>query len=232
MIRLLVVEDNSDLLQELKWRLSQAGMSVWAVSSGKAMQAALQQTRVDIVILDIGLPDVDGLQLAASLKSSDPGLGVIMLTADLRQDVRLESFALGADHYLTKPVYFPELIAVVQALYRRLGVQQPSMATGHLVLSVRQMQIWHSDHPDVVMALTWHELQLLTCFARSAQQEASKIELVQALGENPQGYDMRRLETAISRLRKKLAPLDAEEQGVIKALRNQGYHFMQPLCID
>ena len=236
MISLLVVEDNLDLLDEMLFQLRYAGFTAQGVMRASEMDAQLQRAVPDVLILDLGLPDEDGLSIAQRLKSIYPQLGVIMVTARGHMSDRLTGYRIGADYYLSKPVNFQELSLLVQTLVRRLQpitVALPSMPEVRLVFdSLRQLIYVQRDGVEQLpsLSLTWMEVCLLDVFLQSDQFVASKSDLIQTIGGSVDEFsDMRRLEVAISRLRKKfekwLVSYSLDGEDLIKVQRHQGYQL-------
>lgn len=230
MINLIAVEDNLDLLDDMMLNLKHAGMNVVGVNNGQEMDETLKASTCDILLLDLGLPGEGGMEIAKRLKQSHPQIGIIMVTAEAALSHKILGHKLGADHYLTKPVNYLELIVVIESLYARLN-QQEETHLDEWLLDISKTQIQFGDQEAI--NLTWIEVQILKAFANHPELTVSKAELVQAIEENEDTYDPRRLETAISRIRKKLSTTneDACPPPFIKALRNHGYQFLYPIRI-
>jgi DNA-binding response OmpR family regulator len=198
----VVVEDNETLRDELVLYLSEEGFAVRGVGSGQELNDAMEALPTDILILDLNLPEEDGISITRRIRRSLPTVGIIMLTARLRSTDRLEGYASGADVYLTKPTRPEELVAVVRNLFSRLGVRvdpapwEIDMA-GSMLHSPKGLQIeLTANEARLLMALTVNgqfldHAALLSRFGGEAQSE--KI-------------NKSRLEVLISRLRTKLGP--------------------------
>jgi DNA-binding response OmpR family regulator len=216
----VVVEDNETLRDELVLYLSEEGFSVRGVGSGQELNDAMEALPTDILILDLNLPEEDGISITRRIRRSLPTVGIIMLTARLRSTDRLEGYASGADVYLTKPTRPEELVAVVQNLFSRLGVRvdpapwEIDMA-GSMLHSPKGLQIeLTANEARLLMALTVNgqfldHAALLSRFGGEAQSE--KI-------------NKSRLEVLISRLRTKLGP-HISHGFDIRAVRGQGYQL-------
>ncbi len=235
MISILVVEDNADLLDEMLFQLRYAGFAVSGVVCARDMDAQLRQSIPDVLILDLGLPDEDGLSIAERLKTSQPQLGIIVATARGDIDDRLIGYRQGADYYLVKPVNFQELNALVPTLVRRL---QPPLVLSRvseprLILNgLRQQLCLQQDNSALLpsLDLTWMEMRLLEVFLDVDQLMVSKAKLIGAIGGDDNDFsDLRRLEVAMSRLRKKLEKWLVEHgqagSDIIKVKRNFGYQL-------
>ena len=225
MINIALVEDNEDLLDDVHFNLERAGYRVAGYGDGAALDAAMRQGFIpDILVLDLGLPGEDGLNIAERLRRSHPQIGIVMLTARTTLSDRIAGLRQGADNYLCKPVAMEELIAVIEARARTIPRD-----TG-------QPDSWQFDGskfslnaPDgQSIPLTTAEATLIRLLAGSHGQQANRAEIVAALGENYLSYDPRRLEAIVSRLRRKIAAC-VPQANPLRALRNQGYVFLDPL---
>lgn len=217
---LIVVEDNETLRDELVLYLSEEGFAVRGVGTGLELNESIEVMPADILILDLNLPDEDGISITRRIRNALPTVGIILLTARLRSADRLEGYANGADVYLTKPTRPEELVAVVKNLFSRLGVGmrpapwQLDMA-GFMLQSPKGLQIeLTANEARLLMALTVNgqfldHAALLSRFGGEAQSE--KI-------------NKARLEVLISRLRTKLGP-HVSNGFDIRAVRGQGYQL-------
>lgn len=224
--RVLVLEDNPDLLDDVCFQLRHAGYQVEGLLHDRALDAALQQFAPDLLVLDLGLPGEDGIDIATRLRAQCPQLGIIMLTARTTLEQRLLGHARGADHYLCKPVEMQELLAVTAALLRRLRQATPVPAQTVWVLDLLARQL--RTPTGVVIELTANESCLLACLSAAPGHHAGREELVAALGQKLVHYDERRLETMLSRLRRKIG-LALGDVPPLKAWRSKGYVFAAPL---
>lgn len=222
-IRIALVEDNTDLRDELVFHLQRLGHDVAGFASGEQLDAWLHEQTPDVLVLDIGLPGESGLSIAARLRPLHPTLGIVMLTARGEIDDRVAGFGVGADIYLVKPADLRELAVVVESLYRR----------AHRLVRPRQQEYWQLDcHTLELVApggskilLTPSEFKLMRVLAEAAPEGVPRARLVEALGFRDLDFDHRRLETTMSRLRKKLETR-AEEVSPLRSVRSVGYAFV------
>jgi DNA-binding response OmpR family regulator len=241
---ILIVEDNEDLLDDLLLNLRHAGMDVHGVGDAQQLDAYLVLHTPDVLVLDLGLPDEDGLSVVRRIKQSHPKMGVIMVTARASLTDKLLGYQLGADNYLPKPVNYQELVVVITSLQRRIAeiispILVPMVAADACwLLDKRKMTIRAPMIPNVVhtaasLALTWTEVCMLEVFSCSDAGSADKQALLKVLGGDADDdyYQLHRLEAAISRLRKKLESLSSDKEALIKVQRAKGYQFMQPLMV-
>ncbi|MBI4986230.1 MAG: response regulator transcription factor [Rhodocyclales bacterium] len=223
MIRVAMVEDDADLRDEASFSLRREGFQVAACADGRALDAWLRTDSIDVAVLDIGLPGENGLAIARRLRRAHPDCGIVMLTAHAETEDRILGMEEGADAYLAKPVDFRELALVLRAVARRVA---PAAPVAGLVLIEREQSLMLHDGRRV--DLTRLETQLLSRLARAPGQQATREQLVAALGVRYAEYDPRRLEAAMSRLRKKLAEAGCGDEA-LRAVRHAGYVLAPPL---
>lgn len=225
MLRVVMVEDDADLLDEMGFNLRQQGFQVTLCADGKKFEQVLQTERVDVAVLDIGLPGESGLAIARRLRRNLPLCGIVMLTARSEVNDRIFGMEEGADAYLSKPIDIRELALVIRAVARRVA---PAEVTdkGSLVLVERDHVLHLADGQH--LALTRSETLLLSRLARATGQQATRQQLVETLGENYRDYDPRRLEAIISRLRQKLTRAGISPEA-LRAIRHTGYIFTIPI---
>lgn len=220
---ILVIEDEPDLLAAMVRYLQLEGYVAFAAQSLKAAEHWLTQHDMDIIVLDLGLPDGDGLDWL----SSRPGLrnkGVIMTTARGEGSSRVSGVRAGADVYLVKPVQLEELTALIRNLLHRLHLlDRPSWA-----LDARS---WRLISPEgQAIKLTHSEQILLLELARSPGASVPREVLVTALGQNPEIYDPRRMEIMVRRLRNKAKETLGYDLPLETAHR-KGYAFTAPITM-
>jgi DNA-binding response OmpR family regulator len=231
-IHVALVEDNPDLREEVVFHLTRHGHAVAGLPDGRALDAHLARHAVDVLILDLGLPGEDGIGIAQRLRHTHPALAIAMLTARGQLEDRLLGLASGADIYLVKPVDMRELSAVVESLYRRLqrGTAAPPAPDAAPIwrLDAYTMEL-RSPRRESVM-LTPSEFQLLRELAQAAPEPVTRARLAGAIGHPEPDFDYRRLETAMSRLRKKI-DARCSDGGSLRSARNIGYVFAAPIEI-
>jgi DNA-binding response OmpR family regulator len=226
MARIIIVEDDLGQQEELQSFLVYAGHEVLAVSSGKELDQRLQFVP-EIVLLDYNLPDESGVDLALRLRRQyGSGVGIVMVTARSMGADRVECRRAGADDYLIKPINFAELLALIDNLYARLKPPEPSEEAWRLVLM--RSELVPPGAPAI--PLSGIELLLLQALASTPNRQADRDTLIRALGKNPYAYDPRALEANISRLRRKIPPLE-DGRNPLQAMRGMGYQFIRPLTV-
>jgi two-component system OmpR family response regulator len=216
-MRLLVVEDNARLAETLTSLLRGEGHAVDVASDGEEADATLAAEAFDLVILDLGLPGMDGLDVLRRLRDRRAETAVLILTSRGALDDRVKGLNLGADDYLTKPFEIEEFEARVRALLRRRARAAGSALTvGELSFDVSARIASMRGLP---LDLPRRELDLLEALMVRAGRVASKRELVEAISAFDGSVSETAIELYVSRLRRKLEP-----DGVrIRALRGLGY---------
>jgi DNA-binding response OmpR family regulator len=229
MLTVAVVEDNADLREDIAFHLDRAGFSVISCADAEALDRSFDQVitkQPSILVLDVGLPREDGYSIARRYRAACSGLGIIMLTARTQLEDRLTGLETGADNYLCKPVDMRELVSVVRARARSIRPIRDQVHDGFWRVHTCA---WQLDPPggDPV-CLTASEYRLLKYLATCPGHEASRGELIAALGQDDLDYDERRLEILVSRLRRKIADA-ADGRNLIRSQRKQGYAFIEPM---
>lgn len=217
-MRLLLVEDDELLRSSLHESLSQAGFAVDATGSAvTADQLALQED-YRLIVLDIGLPDGDGLQLLARWRDAGRDLPILLLTARDRWQDKVNGLKAGADDYLTKPFHPEELLARLQALFRRSeGRSHTQIEAGNYLLDEERQRVRSPDgewHP-----LTGTEFRLLRCLMSRPNRLHPKEALLEQLYNLDAEPTLNTIETYIRRLRLLIG------RNAIKTQRGQGYVF-------
>ena len=224
MIRVLVIEDDPDLLDDVVFGLRHEAFEASGAPDGSGLAQRLKQQPVDVLVLDLTLPGEDGLVLSSRLRKSHPNLGVVMLTGRSSVADRIIGLESGGDMYLCKPVERRELAAAIRAVCRRVSMLPPPKAAW--ILEREGMRLLGQD--GVEIALTRQELLLLREFCSAYGGEASRKKLIEGLEKNYLDYDQRRLETMVSRLRRKIGVATGVTD-VIRSLRTEGYLFTEPI---
>jgi two-component system, OmpR family, response regulator len=213
--RVLLVEDADAIRAAVESGLQGAGHDVVARPDGRELERVLAQFRPDVVVLDVMLPGRDGFALLDVVRSRSDA-GVVMLTARDGIDDRLRGLSTGADDYVTKPFVLAELLARVNALLRRLGRVQSTMAVGDLVVDPEAGSVVRAGS---AITLTATEFKLLCYLAEHRGKVLTKTQILSAVW-GFDAYDPNLVEVHISALRRKL-----EEHGprLLHTLRGLGY---------
>jgi two-component system OmpR family response regulator len=216
-VRILVVEDDPDLNRQLHQALSDAGYAVDCAHDGEEGHFMGDTEPYDAVVLDIGLPKMDGLTVLGQWRRAARKMPVILLTARDRWSDKVSGMDAGADDYLAKPFHMEELLARVRALLRRTaGHASAEIACGPLRLDTKSGRVTHEGVP---IKLTSHEYRLLAYLMHHSGKIISRTELVEHLYEQDFDRDSNTIEVFIGRLRKKIST------DLIETVRGLGYRL-------
>lgn len=216
-MRVLVAEDHAALAQQLRAALEAAHFAVDVAPDGEEALFLGETEPYDAVVLDLGLPRIDGLSVLRRWRKAGHAMPVLILTARDGWSEKVAGLNAGADDYLAKPFVMAELVARMQALVRRAhGQARPEITLGRLVVDTAAGRALLDGLPVKLTAL---EYRLLAYLAHRAGQVVSKTELTEHLYAQDFDRDSNTLEVVVGRLRKKLG------EGVIETLRGQGYRL-------
>jgi len=218
MASILLVEDDLAIAQPLLRALEREGFAVAHVTHGD--DALAPDSTVDIVLLDLTLPDVDGLAVCRTLRSRDERLPIIMLTARSEEADIVVGLDAGADDYITKPFRLAELLARVRVRLRLATPRQPARVQGVLV----DPQAHRAWHDDVELDLTPKEFDVLTLLVVDAGRVVARQRLMQEVWDEHYYGSTRTLDMHISSLRKKLHD-DPSNPRLITTVRGVGFRF-------
>lgn len=203
-LKVLILEDD-DLLRDrvLVPHLQQFGFAVVAIGRASELDARLQEQIPDIVVLDVGLPDQDGFEIARKLRAQVSGIGIVMLTARTEARYQVRGLSEGADAYLAKPVDIDVLAATLYSLARRLQLSPPPPTDRGWRLGAEG---WCLISPDGrPIALSQLESRLLTPLLDNPNRVVGREALIEAVASNVHNYDPHRLDMLVHRIRKKVA---------------------------
>ncbi len=218
-MRLLLIEDNERFAELLKRGLTGAGFVVDVVGTAADARAVLDTNRFEVVVLDLGLPDADGLDVLAEMRRRRDATPVLILTARGSLKDRVNGLGSGADDYLVKPFALEELIARLRALLRRPGqLLGVPLELGNLTLDTVARQVFVGDQP---IFFSPRELAVLEHLLRRSGRVVGKSLLENNLYGLSQEIGSNAVEVYIHRLRKRLTEVDATVQ--IHTLRGVGY---------
>jgi two-component system OmpR family response regulator len=216
-MRILIVEDDSALGSGLVRILQAEGYAVDLMPRGEQAVLAAERERFDLVILDVGLPGIDGFEVLRRLREGAQHMPVLVLTARDTVDDRVHGLDLGADDYMAKPFAMPELAARVRALIRRSQAQTgPRVVHGPLMLDTVARRAFLRGAPLDLAAREWAVLEVL--LAR-VERIVSKESIIQAVASWGDELSPNAIEVYVSRLRGKLEPAGIR----IRTVRGFGY---------
>jgi len=216
-VRVLVVEDEATLAKQLIAALHRAGYAVDHASDGKCADLLTRDERYDAVVLDLGLPEVDGLTLLRRWRDAGEATPVLVLTARGSWHEKVLGIDSGADDYMAKPFRMEELLARVRALIRRSsGRVNPELRCGPLVLDPRSAKV---TLEGAEVKLTSHEFRVLSYLMHHSDRVVSQGELTEHIYSQSFDRDSNTVEVFIARLRRKLGP------SFIETMRGLGYRM-------
>ncbi|NND83177.1 MAG: response regulator transcription factor [Gammaproteobacteria bacterium] len=223
-MRVLVVEDELTLQQQLAETLRDREYVVDVASDGEEGLYFGREYPVDLAIIDLGLPKIDGVDVIKQLRADGLAYPILILTARNRWQEKVEGLEAGADDYLTKPFHSEELLARIKVLLRRsVGLADNSLQCGPIRIDTSSKQVFLRDEPVTITAF---EYRLLSYLMLHTGKVLSKRELVDHIYEEDDDRDSNTIEVFIRRLRKKLDP--DNELKPIETQRGRGYRFRLP----
>lgn len=224
---ILVVDDDPEIRRLLSRFLSEQGFKVWAAGSRAEFEERMADGQFDLVMLDVMLPDGSGLDICRSLRSRNPGICIILVTA-LKEEVdRIVGLELGADDYIGKPFSPRELVARIRAVLRRAGENTPSPATrecyrfaGYVADPTARTVV---SALGQALDLTGAEFQLLQVLLDRPGRILSREQLLDLTQGREASVIDRSIDVLISRIRRKFR--DAGGDDIVKTVRNGGYQL-------
>jgi len=217
-MRILLVEDEPTLRAQLRAGLEEAGYAVDEAGNGRDAQHLGDTEPFDAVVLDLGLPVLDGLTVLRRWRANGRPMPVLILTARDSWHEKVAGIDAGADDYLAKPFHMEELLARMRALIRRSqGLASPLLECGALALDTRSGRVTLDGQP---VSLTSHEYRLLAYLMHRPGSVVSRAELTEHLYAQDFDRDSNTIEVFIARLRKKLPP------ETIETVRGLGYRLV------
>lgn len=230
--KVLIVEDEPDIARLVQTHLKDAGYQTDIAGNGAAAMKLFDKGGYQLVVLDLMLPDTDGLTLCRNMRAKEGYVAILMLTAKSTELDRVVGLEVGADDYLTKPFSVPELLARIKALFRRIEAMQanpdPSsveevIERDGLVIDVNRRRV---SVDGKVVDLTAREFDLLLFFAKHPGRVFSRIQLLdQVWGYNHDGYE-HTVNSHINRLRAKIEEHPADPRYVL-TVWGVGYKFSE-----
>ncbi len=224
-MHILLVEDDLELQGQLDRKLNQLGYQVSVANDGVEALFYINEYDINLAIIDLGLPRMDGMQLIQGLRDDKCELPLLILTARTGWQSKVQGLNAGADDYLVKPFQFEELSARINALLRRAsGPTQTTLQFGSLRLDTTTKIVCINDEE---VCLTAFEYKVLEYFMMNPQKIISKFILIDQLYGGDEDTDSNVIEVIIARLRKKIDPEGKWKP--IETLRGRGYRFRKPV---
>lgn len=221
-IRVLVVDDEASLTDLLQMALRYEGWEIKTAADGSSAIATARDFRPDAIVLDIMLPDIDGLQVLQRLRADGNDVPVLFLTAKDALDDRIAGLTAGGDDYVTKPFSLEEVVARLRGLIRRSTLtvdanESPVLVVGDLELDEDSHEVRRAGH---LIELTATEFELLRYLMRNPRRVVSKSQILDRVWDYDFGGKSSVVEIYISYLRKKI---DAEGSPMLHTVRGAGY---------
>ena len=220
-INVLVVDDETVLAEMVSMALRYEGWNIATAGDGSSAIASARAQRPDVVVLDVMLPDMSGLEVLHKLREDNPQLPVLLLTAKDAVEDRIAGLTAGGDDYVTKPFSIEEVVLRLRALLRRTGVTTvdsgAQLVVGDLVLDEDSHEVTRAGEP---ISLTSTEFELLRFMMRNAKRVLSKAQILDRVWSYDFGGRSNIVELYISYLRKKI---DNGREPMIHTLRGAGY---------
>ncbi|MFK7759186.1 MAG: response regulator [Phycisphaerales bacterium] len=220
-LHILIVDDEPDLRELIQYNLTQQGHQPSVAADGIAALNHVQEHTPDLIILDVMMPELNGIEVAKRLRSQDRtrSIPIIMLTAKTQEAHELEGLGAGADDYITKPFSMPILIARIESLARRTGPEiheHAELTLGPVHINLNQHQVMLEDK---AIQLTITEFRLLVALTRSKGRVLSRSELISSAIGPAVTVTPRTVDVHITALRKKLG----DHANLISTVRAVGY---------
>jgi two-component system, OmpR family, response regulator len=220
-LRVLVVDDEVNIAELIALALRYEGWQVQMAHTGTKAVAAAKELEPDAVVLDMMLPDFDGLEVLRRIRATQPDLPVVFLTAKDAVEDRIAGLTAGGDDYVTKPFSLEEVVARLRGLMRRAGARRQASSS---VLTVGDLRLDEDSHEvfrgDDEISLTATEFELLRYLMRNQRRVLSKAQILDRVWNYDFGGQANVVELYISYLRKKI---DAGREPMIHTLRGAGY---------
>src|SRR6516164_5150529 len=223
--RVLVVDDEPSIVDAVATSLRYEGFEVDEASTGRTALAAAQERAPDLIVLDIMLPDLDGLEVTRRLRADGIRVPILFLTARDGVEDKVAGLTVGGDDYVTKPFSLAEIVARTHAILRRTGAapeQDTRLRFADIEMDEDSHEVWRADQP---IQLTATEFSLLRFFLLNPRRVLSKTQILDHVWHYDFGVDANIVETYVSYLRKKL---DAFGPPVIHTIRLVGYALREP----
>lgn len=226
--KLLIVEDNADIAHLVQMHARDIDCTADIIADGRLAMTRFKQQHYDMVILDLMLPGLDGLEVCRQLRAQDTYVPILMLTSKSSELDRVLGLEIGADDYITKPFSIPELLARIKAQFRRNGALREGSQAPHTQLKSGDLRIDTGTRrvhlAEREIALTAREFDLLQHFARHPGRVYSRLQLLeQVWGHHYEGYE-HTVNSHINRLRAKIETDPANPRHIL-TVWGVGYRF-------
>jgi DNA-binding response OmpR family regulator len=218
-MRILVIEDEKDLANAIAKGLRKQGYAVDVAYDGEEALFMVDVNDYDLLILDLNLPKVDGVEVCRQVRTSGTSIGILMLTARSGLDDRIKGLDYGADDYLVKPFHFLELLARVRAILRRKSEQRHViLKVGDLVIDPNTLKGYFKDS---IVNFTVKEFSILEYLMRNVGRIVSQEEILEHVWGEDSNFLTQAIKVHINNIRKKLRAVNAND--IISTVKGRGY---------
>jgi len=225
-VRVLVVDNDAAMRHALRSSLAANGYAVEEARTGEEAIQAAGERQFSLVLLDVEMPGMGGIEACRRLRSMVPSAGIVMITVCDREEDKIQALEAGADDYVTKPFSVRELLARLRAVTRRVTIQLPvtTVRIGNLELDTHHRTLRKSG---VVVRLSPIEFALLSYLMQHANVPIQHVKLLRTIWGPEYGSEFEYLRTYVKRLRKKIEP-DALHPEYLRTVPWLGYQFCEP----
>ncbi|MBO8156454.1 MAG: response regulator transcription factor [Bacillaceae bacterium] len=229
--RILIVDDEESIVTLLKYHIEQAGYEADAAYDGELALNLLEENHYDLVVLDLMLPKMDGIEVCRQMQQKQIDTGILMLTAKDDEFDKVLGLELGADDYLTKPFSPREVVARIKAILRRTSKPSSDDNKEDIHIKIGELDIYPEQYEAYMqgdeLEFTPKEFELLLYLARHKGKVLSRDQLLSAVWNYDFVGDTRIVDVHISHLREKIEP-DTRKPVYIKTIRGLGYKLEEP----
>ncbi|WP_173915866.1 response regulator transcription factor [Halobacillus sp. Marseille-Q1614] len=228
--RILIVDDEESIVTLLQYNIEQAGYETDVAFNGKEALEKASSTTFDLIVLDVMLPEMDGMDVCKELRQKQVQTPILMLTAKDDEFDKVLGLELGADDYLTKPFSPREVLARIKAILRRM-VREPSEEDSSPSIKVADLMIYPEQYEATIngepLTFTPKEFELLYYLGQNLGRVLSRDQLLSAVWNYDFAGDTRIVDVHVSHLREKIEP-DTKKPVYIKTIRGLGYKMEVP----
>ncbi|NGP45022.1 response regulator transcription factor [Bacillaceae bacterium SIJ1] len=228
---ILVVDDEPSIVTLLQYNLQQAGYDVITANDGEEALQKILEEEITLVVLDLMLPKIDGVEVCKQLRQQKNQLPILMLTAKDDEFDKVLGLELGADDYMTKPFSPREVVARVKAILRRTQIPTSEESTDHPFVVLGDLEVYPDQYEAYykkeVLELTPKEFELLAYLAKHRGRVLTRDQLLSAVWNYDFVGDTRIVDVHISHLREKIEE-DTKKPVYIKTIRGLGYKMEEP----
>lgn len=226
-LRILIVEDEASIVTLIQYNLEQSGYETLVADNGREALKLVEEEKVDFIVLDLMLPEIDGLEVCRRIRKTGNDVPIIMLTAKSEEESKITGLRAGADDYLTKPFSPKELIARIEAILRRTNrpsKEEEVLRVGDLWIYPKRFRAYIQEE---LLDLTRKEFEVLAYLSKHKGEIVSREELLHKVWGYDYAGDTRTVDMQVSRLRDKIEE-NTKAPKYIKTVWGFGYRMDDP----